>query len=109
LTLTVDVPRGPADAATPKGATDILNKIGPALRVLAMADEGVKTRKGASRKIPPFGDPQMTFAAHRILRRAENGEFSWPILAETLYTISSVADRMALLTEISPLLKNESK
>jgi hypothetical protein len=109
LTLTVDSPRGPADAATPKGASDILSKLYPALRVLAVEGETFKARKGASRKLPPFGDPQMTFAAHRILRRAESGELTWPILTETLDTLPSVADRMALLTEISPLLKNDSK
>ena len=100
LTLAGEHPVGPADAATPKGAIEILNYLLPALRLLALADEPVKASERAIKNIPPFGDPQMTFAAFEILSAAVKEEPVSGVLEKNLATLS-VADRMALLRELA--------
>jgi hypothetical protein len=100
LTLTGEQPIGPADASTPKGAIEILNRIGPVLHLLAIADEPTTAVKKAIKSIPPFGDAQMTFAAFEILRAAEKGRPLTDILDQSLAPLS-VAHRMALLMDLA--------
>jgi len=100
LTLAGERPSGPADAATPKGAVEILNYVHPALRLLALADEPVKASERALKNIPPFGDPQMTFAAFETLSAAVKEAPISGVLEKNLPALS-VADRMALLRELA--------
>lgn len=100
LTLAGQQPIGPADASTPKGAFEILTRLSPAVRLLAIADAPVTAAKGAIRKLPPFGEPEMTFAAFEILRVAVKQKPLTEVLEETLMTLS-VAHRMALLMDLA--------
>ncbi len=86
--------------ATPKGAIEILSRIGPVLHLLAIADEPVIAAKHALKNIPPFGDAQMTFAAFEILRTAEKERPLTEVLEKTLVNLS-VSDRMALLMDMA--------
>lgn len=103
LTLAGQHPVGPADASTPKGAFEILTRLSPAVHLLALADEPVTAAKGAIRRLPPFGEPHMTFAAFEILRTAEMEKPLTEVLEKTLMTLS-VAHRMALLMDLAPLV-----
>lgn len=100
LTLTGEQPVGPADAATPKGAIEILSRIGNVLHLLAIADEPATATKQALKNIPSFGDAQMTFAAFEILRAAERERPLADALEKNLAPLS-VADRMALLMDMA--------
>ncbi len=106
LTLAGEHPTGPADAATPKGAIEILNKISPALRLLTIADEAVTAAKGAVKNIPAFGDSEMTFAAFEILRVAENEKPLTEVLERNLMTLP-VSHRMALLMDLARFIGPE--
>lgn len=107
LTLAGQHPIGPADASSPKGAFEILNRLGPAVRLLAIADDPVTAAKGAIRKLPPFGEPQMTFAAFEILRTAGNEQPLTDVLEKNLMALS-VAHRMALLMELATLIGSKA-
>lgn len=100
LTLTGVHPAGQADAATPKGAFEILSRVGPALHLLAIADEPVTASRRAMKNVPPFGMPQMTFAAFEILRAAGREESLAGVLEKNLMTLS-ISDRMALLMDLA--------
>jgi Fe-S-cluster containining protein len=100
LTLAGAHPAGPADAATPKGAMEVLSRLSPALSLLAIADEPARAEQRAVKNIPSFGDAQMTFAAFEILRAAVKEEPLTEVLEKNL-TALSVADRMALLMDLA--------
>lgn len=103
LTLTGEQPVVAADAAGPKGAIEILNRIGTVLHLLAIADEPVTTTKNALKNIPPFGDAEMMFAAFEILRIAEKGHPLTNVLEKNLVSLSD-ADRMALLMDMAHMI-----
>jgi hypothetical protein len=103
LTLSDGQSLGPGDAATPKGAIEILNRIGPVFHLLAIADEPVQTIKNALKNIPQFGDSEVTFAAFEILRIAEQGQPLSAVFEKTLVNLP-IADRMALLMDLAYLI-----
>ncbi|HEX4946013.1 MAG TPA: hypothetical protein VFZ34_05095 [Blastocatellia bacterium] len=103
LTLAGEIPTGPADAATPKGAIEVLSKITPALALLSIASEPVGVAKGAIKNIPAFGDARMTFAAFEILRTAEREQPLTEVLERTLPTLP-VSHRMALLMDLAQVI-----
>lgn len=107
LTLAGQHPVGPADASTPKGAFEILSRLAPAVHLLAIADDQVTAAKGAIRKLPPFGEPQMTFAAFDILRTAGKEEPLTEVLEKNLMTLS-VAHRMALLMDLASFIGSKA-
>ncbi len=90
-------------AAEPKGAIEMLNRIGNVLHLLAIADEPTMATKHALKNLPPFGDAQMTFAAFEILRTAEKEQPLTEVLEKALVNLS-VADRMALLMDLAHLI-----
>jgi|GEM_PF-1579857 len=103
LTITGTQPIGPADASTPKGAFEILTRVAPALNLLAIADDPVRTSKQALKRLPPFGDAEMTFAAFELLRAAANGQPLFERMHTSLERLP-VVDRMALLMELAPFV-----
>lgn len=100
LTLAGEHPAGQADAATPKGAFEILSRVAPALHLLAIADEPVTAPKRGMKNVPQFGVPEMTFAAFEVLRAAGRDESIAGVLEENLVTLS-LSDRMALLMDLA--------
>jgi Fe-S-cluster containining protein len=103
LAMTGDRPVGPADAAAPKGAYEILSRIRPVLHFLAVSDEPTVTGKKAVENIPPFGDADMTFAAFEILRAAQQEQPLTEVLERTLPPLS-VSNRMALLMDLAGMI-----
>ncbi|MGE0132776.1 MAG: hypothetical protein AB7U82_32255 [Blastocatellales bacterium] len=107
LTLAGEHPAGPSDAATPKGAYGVLTRIRPALWLLANADEPATAVKGAIKNVPPYGDPEMTFAAFEILRAAEKEQPLTETLERNL-TPLTVSNRMALLMDLAGFIGLQS-
>lgn len=107
LTLAGQRPIGPADAATPKGAFEVLSKIRPALHLLAISDGPVRAAKRAIKNIPPFGDSEMTFAAFEILRTAEKEQPLTEALERNLRALP-VSGRMALLMDLAGFIGPQS-
>ena len=96
----LSMPGGPADISTAKGAFEVLGHVGPALRLLARADERIELPASASKKVPPFGFPDMSFAAFKLLRGSGNSSALIDTLEEVTSPLTSVSDRMAFMVEM---------
>jgi hypothetical protein len=90
---------------SPQGAYQIVTSLRPALHLLAWADEPVELAESPAPKVPPFGDPQMTFAAYRVLRAATGSTGALAVLEQAIDGSLSVADRTALLMELGGYLR----
>lgn len=96
----LSMPAGPADISKAKGAYEVLAHVGPALRLLARSDERIEMPLNAVKKIPAFGQPDMTFAAFKLLRSSAGSEVLIGTLEGAMSLLSSVSDRMAFLVEM---------
>jgi len=85
---------------TVKGVDSILEAVGPALRLLARGDEPLELARGAGEKVPPFGNPELTFAAFVALREASGSTGTLGALEKAITPSLTVADRSVLLREL---------
>jgi hypothetical protein len=103
LRQAVSLSSGPA---TPQGAYQILSAMAPALRLLARTDEPLEVPRKISTKVPPFGDPAMTFAGYRVLRAGCGATGTLAVLEEAMDGALWRADRTAFLVELGTYLEN---
>lgn len=85
---------------TLQGVHGILTAAGPALRLLARGDEPLELVRGAGEKVPPFGDPELTFAAFVALREARGATGTLGALEKAMTPSLTVADRSVLLRQL---------
>ncbi len=89
---------------TPQDVRDTVGWVLPALHLLACADLPLATSARSRRKVPPFGDPAMVFAGHRLLRGVEAGGGILDLLEDAMARLESPADRTAFLVEMGTLV-----
>jgi len=89
---------------TPQGVHDTIQSALPALHLLGCAGVPVTTAQRRSPKAPPFGDPAMVFAGHRVLRGASGDADILDVLEAGMARLESVADRTAFLVEMGTLI-----
>ena len=85
---------------TLQGVHSILTAAGPALRLLARGDEPLEPARGTGEKVPPFGDPELTFAAFVALREARGSAGTLGALEKAIKPSLTVADRSVLLRQL---------
>jgi hypothetical protein len=85
---------------SPQGAYSVLNNIAPAVRLLALGDETVELAARASLKSPPFGDPEMAFAAFAVLRKLGATAAVLDSLEKAIKPGMTIPDRSALLVQL---------
>lgn len=107
LTLSAGQTAMLADASGPKGAIEILDRLGNVFHLLAIADEPASAVKNALKNIPPFGAAELMFAGYEILRAAEKGLPLAEVLQTTLPALP-VVDRIALLMDLAHLVGTAS-
>lgn len=90
---------------TPQGANGMLTSLSPALRLLARGDEPIALAGHATPKSPPFGDPDMAFAAFTALRKISNGTGVLDSLEKAIKTDMSIPDRSALIVQLGSQLE----
>lgn len=93
---------------TLQGAYQMITSVGPALRLLAGGDEPVELVRRASAKAPPFGDPDLTFAAFLALREVHNSTGILEALEKAIKPSLSAADRSVLLIQLGSKLEHET-
>jgi hypothetical protein len=91
---------------TLQGAYQMITSVGPALRLLARGDEPVELGRRASAKAPPFGDPDLTFAAFLALRAVHNSTGVLQALEQAMQPSFSAADRSVLLIQLGSKLEH---
>ncbi|MGA9772815.1 MAG: YkgJ family cysteine cluster protein [Blastocatellia bacterium] len=87
-------------ALTPQGAYTLLFQFGPALRLLAHADEPVDLPASANVVAPPFGDSDMIFAAFLALRDIRGTGGVLNALEKSIKPSFTVSDRSILINQI---------
>lgn len=92
---------------TLQGAHQMITSAGPALRLLARGDEPVELGRRASAKTPPFGDPDLTFAAFLALREVHSSTGILEALEKAIKPSLSAADRSVLLNQLGSKLEQD--
>jgi len=92
---------------TLQGAYQVITSVGPALRLLARGDEPLELARRASAKAPPFGDPDLTFAAFLTLRAVHNSTGILEALEKAIKPSLSAADRSVLLNQLGAKLEHD--
>jgi len=89
---------------TVQAVNSILNNTGPAIRLLARGDETIELTGNAKTKSPPFGDPDMSFAAFKALRKVGAGTGVLVALESAIKPAMTIPDRSALLVQLGSQL-----
>lgn len=84
---------------TLQGAHHIITSFGGAIRLLASGDQPVQLRARAA-KVAPFGDPDMTFAAFRVLRDVASSTAPLVALEKAVSPALTVSQRSVLLVQL---------
>jgi len=85
---------------SPQGANSILTNVRPAIRLLARGDETIELAGNGNPKSPPFGDPNMSFAAFTALRKIADGMGVLDALEMAIKPDMTIPDRSALLIQV---------
>lgn len=89
---------------SPQGANSILTNMRSAIRLLARGDEPIELAGNPNPKSPPFGDPNMSFAAFTALRRIGDGMGVLDALEKAIKPDMTIPDRSALLVQLGSQL-----
>jgi len=81
-------------------AWDLLEGFLPALRLLGRPDEALRVSAGSAKRAPAFGDPEMVFAAYRVVREAASGAPTLDLLEAAMEPLQSPVDRSAFLVQM---------
>lgn len=85
---------------TPQDAFGLLTRFGPALRLLAHGDGSIDLPGSANVAAPPFGDPDMIFAAFLAIRDARGSVGVLGALEKSIKPSFTVSDRSIFLNQI---------
>lgn len=91
-------------APTPQGVVNLIDGVTPALHLLGLEGEPVRSLRRGAPKAPPFGDPAMVFAGYRLLKKVASSTSLLDTLEEEMRGLPWVADRTAFLVEMGSLI-----
>ena len=83
-----------------QGAHRILTDLSPVLRLLARGDEPLEISRKANLKSPPFGVPELVFAAHRFWRAFKSSPQTLTVLEQAVPATMSSSDRTVLFNSL---------
>jgi Fe-S-cluster containining protein len=87
-------------ALTPGGTFNILTALGPALRLLARADNLLPAKGTTGPRLPDFGNRDMFLAACVVERCRERGQTTFSALETALASTGPTVDRTAFLVQL---------
>jgi Fe-S-cluster containining protein len=94
---------------TPQGTYKIVSSVHVALCLLGCADTPLVIPRKASKRLPFFGDPDMTFAAYRVLSANSPVIDILDLLETAMGRLSTASDRSAFLLEMGARIRPQSR
>jgi hypothetical protein len=92
--------------STPQEIYETLSAAAPALALLARGEGPISFPRNARKRVQPFGDPQLTFAAHRVLSAGSGSRAALDTLEEAMTNLTTAADRTVFLIELGSQLQH---
>lgn len=89
-----------------QGAYSMITNLGHAIRVLARGDEPFELSSRFKPESPPFGDPDITFAAFSALRSVQTSGRILPSLEKSIAAQAPLVDRAVMLVQIGSKLEH---
>lgn len=89
-----------------QGAYSIMAGTAPMIRLLARGDEPLDLPRYPAPKVPPFGDPDLTFAAFAVLRQAQASGSILQALETAIGPVMGAAGRSVLLVQLGSQLEH---
>lgn len=83
-----------------QSAWDVLDSLGPALRLLGRGDEALRLSAGSAKRAPAFGDAEMVFAGYRVAHEAASGASTLDLLESAMEPLKSATDRSVFLVQM---------
>jgi len=96
-----------SSAPTPQTAWELLVSLGPAARLLARGSAPLDVPKTTARKAPSFGNAEMVFAGHRLMRDGETGRGTLDALESAMERVESVSDRSAFVVQMGGYIEEK--
>ncbi len=88
------------EAPSLQGSYQVLSDLFPALQLLARGDEPLEISRAASLKAPPFGVPELVFAAHRFWSAFKSTPHTLTALEQSVPPTLSPSDRTVLFNSL---------